>query len=137
MAVVNQVQKSGLMDLWEIVNFQLALHCHLGKISISDSDLDCLTLLAMNGEVELTSFCNAACHEEQRDRDPNFKWEKDIFKTPQSVRNSINKIENKGLIVKRGKSRKLISISSEIQVQTEGNIFVEVKFLRKNEAPEA
>ena len=104
---------------------------------ISDSDLDCLTLLAINGESELTAFCNAACNEDERDRAHNLPHEQSIFKTPQSVRNSINKIENKKLIVKNGKSKKKILINPNMEVQTKGNIFVEVKFLRKDESKEA
>lgn len=136
MAVVNRVQKSGYMDLWDITRFQILLHCHLNRVAISDSDLDCLTLLALNGESELTAFCNAACNEDERDRTHNLPFERFIFKTPQSVRNSINKIESKKLIVKRGKSKKKILVNPELKVQTEGNIFVEVKFLRKNETGE-
>lgn len=137
MAVVNQVQKNGLMDLWEIVKFQVRLYCHLNETIISESDLECLTLLAINGEVELTSFCNAACEIDERDRDHILKYEHEIFKTPQSVRNSINKIENIGLIKKRGKSKKKISVDSSMQIQAGGNIFVEIKFLRKDDTQNA
>jgi len=137
MAIVNKVQKSGHMDLWDITQFQILLYCHLTKVDISDSDLDCLTLLALNGESELTAFCNAACNEEERDRTHNLVFERYIYKTPQSVRNSINKIENKKLIIKRGKSKKKILVNPDMKVQTEGNIFVEVKFLRKNDAKES
>lgn len=137
MAVVNKVQQVGHMDLWDIVRFQVNLYCHLNKISISDSDLDCLTLLAINGESELTSFCNAACEFDERDRDHDLAHEREIFKTPQSVRNSINKIENIGLIKKKGKSKKKVSVSPEMKVQAQGNIFVEVKFLRKDESQKA
>ena len=137
MAVVNQVQKNGLMDLWDIVSFQIRLHCHLNGISISDSDLECLALLAINGESELTAFCNAACEVDERDRDHSLTNEREIFKTPQSVRNSINKIENIGLINKKGKSKKKISIHPVMQIQAKGNIFVEVKFLRKDDSKKA
>ena len=137
MAVLNQVQKTGHMDLWDIVKFQVHLHCHLNKINISDSDLECLTLLAINGEAELTSFCNAACKVDERDRDHTLHHEAEIFKTPQSVRNSINKIVNIGLIIKKGKSKKKISISPEMSIQAAGNIFIEVKFLRKDASKEA
>lgn len=136
MAVINQVQKSGYMDLWDIVKFQLLMHCHLNQITLSDSDLECLTLLALNGESELTSFCNAACEEDEKIKDSELSYQRAIFKTPQSVRNSINKIENKKLILKKGRSKKKISIDPTLQVQTKGNIFVEIKFLRKDESPE-
>ena len=81
--IINQVQKRGNLDLWDIVRFQILIYCHFNRVNIPDSDLECLTLLAMNGESELTSFCNAACNDEQRDRDHNLKYEKEIFKSPQ------------------------------------------------------
>jgi len=137
MAVVNKVQKVGHMDLWDIVKFQIHLHCHLNEVNISESDLDCLTLLAINGESELTAFCNAACESDERDRDHILKHEFEIFKTPQSVRNSINKLENIGVISKKGKSKKKISVSPHLEVQAMGNIFVEIKFLRKDDTQEA
>jgi len=137
MAVVNQVQKSGHMSLWDIVKFQVTLHCHLNNLIISESDLECLTLLAINGESELTSFCNAACEIDERDKDLILKHDREIFKTPQSVRNSINKIERIGLIKKKGKSKKKISVNPLMQLQAEGNIFVEVKFLRKDDTQNA
>lgn len=136
MAVVNQIKKAGQMSLWDIVKFQLNLHCHLNRITISDSDLECLTLLAINGETELTAFCNAACEPDERNRDHNLPFEMEIFKTPQSVRNSINKIENIGLISKKGKSKKKIYLNPEMNIQSEGNIFVEIKLLRKDESKE-
>ena len=137
MAVVNQVKKAGQMSLWDIVMFQVNLHCHLNNIIISESDLECLTLLAINGETELTAFCNAACEADERNRDNILAHEREIFKTPQSVRNSINKIENIGLIKKRGKSKKKITVDPNMKIQSEGNIFVEIKFLRKDEPKEA
>jgi len=138
MAIVNKVEKSGHMDLWDIVKFQVSLHCHLNSVTISESDVECITLLAINGESELTSFCNAACELDERNKDAhNLTHEREIFKTPQSVRNSINKIENIGLIAKKGKSKKKVSVVPSMQIQSAGNIFVEVKFLRKDEPKEA
>jgi len=136
-AVVHKVNKTGLMNLWDIVKFQVNLHCHLNNITISESDVECLTLLAINGETELTAFCNAACEFDERNRDNTLQHEREIFKTPQSVRNSINKIENIGLISKRGKSKKKISVNPNMNLQSSGNIFVEIKFLRKDEPKEA
>jgi hypothetical protein len=132
-AVVNKVTKAGYMDLWDIVRFQVNLHCHLNEVTISESDLECLTLLAINGEAELTAFCNAACEVDERNRDHSLQHEREIFKTPQSVRNSINKIENIGLITKKGKSKKKIAVDPKMNIQSAGNIFVEIKLLRKDE----
>lgn len=137
MAQVNQIRKSGHMDLWTIVKFQVTLHCHLNNIVISESDVECITLLAMNGETELTTFCNAACEVDERLEDSSLPYDHEIFKTPQSVRNSINKIENIGLIKKKGKSKKKIFVDPTMKLQSEGNIFIEIKFLRKDESQEA
>jgi len=137
MAQVNQIRKSGHMNLWDIVKFQVVMHCHLNKIVISDSDIECITLLAMNGETELTTFCNAACEVDEKLEDSSLAYEHEIFKTPQSVRNSVNKIENIGLINKKGKSKKKVSVDPSMNLQSNGNIFIEIKFLRKDESQEA
>mgnify|MGYP003674405309 CR=1 FL=1 len=97
--ILNQVEKKGELKLWNIVRFQILLYCYFNELIIPESDLECLTLLALNGE---------------------------------SVRNSINRIENKNLIIKTGKGRKKIYVTSKMKLQTSGNIFVNVKLLRKD-----
>jgi hypothetical protein len=104
------------MDLWSIVKFQLAVHCHLKSLNVSDQDLSCLTFLALSGEKELTEFCDAATKNK-------------IFGSSQSVRNAITKAEKKSLIVKKGKSKKKISISDDLRVQISGNILLDYKFV--------
>jgi hypothetical protein len=117
MAIVNQVQKKIRMEVWDITKFQLAIHCHLHDISISSLDLNCLTLLALYGEKELTEFCEAAV-------------EKKIFGSSQSVRNALAKAEKRKLIVKQGRSKKKIQINPEIRIQTNGNILLDYKIVR-------
>ena len=116
MALVNQVEKRVKMNRWEIVKYQLVTHCYLYKISLSESDLDCLTLLALEGELELTVFCNKA-------------FEKKIFSSIQSVRNCQTKVEKKNLIKKEGKNKKKISINPTVKLHSEGNILLDYKFL--------
>lgn len=116
MATVVQVDKRVKMDRWDVVKYQLVTHCYLYKIPISDSDLDCLTLLALEGEAELTSFCNKA---------HGMK----IFSSIQSVRNCLTKVEKKNLIVKEGKNKKKIYITPGLQIHTKGNILLNFKFL--------
>jgi hypothetical protein len=48
MALVNQVQKRVKMPKWDIVKFQILTHCYVNHITMSDSDLNCLTLLSFN-----------------------------------------------------------------------------------------
>ena len=116
MVKVNKVDKKTMMTHWDIVKYQLLTHCYLYKIQISDSELDCVAHLAIEGEHELTSFCNVI-------------HDKKIFSSPQSVRNCLTKLEKKGLIVKEGKNKKKITVNSVIGVQTQGNILLDFKFL--------
>jgi hypothetical protein len=116
MAIVNQVDKRVKMSGWQIVKYQILTHCYLYNIQVSESDLDCLTLLAIEGDQELTSFCNKA-HDKQ------------IFSSTQSVRNCLTKSEKKGLIKKEGKNKKKIFINPELKVHSQGNILLDFKFL--------
>ena len=114
--IVNQVSKKVKMERQDIVKYQLLTYCYLEKINVSNADLDCLTMLAFNEEVELTEFCNNASDE-------------GIFKTPQSVRNAVIKFEWKGMIEKNGKGRKMIKLAPALNVQAKGNVFLDYKFV--------
>jgi hypothetical protein len=118
MALVNQVQKRVKMPKWDIVKFQIMAHCYINKIAVSESDLNCLTLLSFNEPIELTNFCLDASAEED--------W---IFKTPQTVRNCINKAEKNKLVMKDADNKKLIKLNPEIKIQTQGTILLDYKFL--------
>ena len=115
MALVNQVQKRVKMPKWDIVKFQILTHCYINKIAMSDSDLNCLTLLTFNQPIELTHFCYDASAEED--------W---IFKSPQTVRNCINKAEKNGLVIKH---KKLVSVNPDLKIQAKGTILLDYKFL--------
>jgi len=117
MAIVNQVQKRIRMEIWDITKFQIAVHCHLNDIQVSTLDLNCLTLLALSGERELTEFCEAAA-------------KKEIFGSSQSVRNALTKAEKRSLIIKEGKSKKKIKINPTLRLQTDGNILLDYKIVR-------
>jgi len=118
MAIVNQVQKRVKMPKWDVVQFQILTYCFINRISINDSDLNCLTLLSFNQPIALTDFCYDASSEEG--------W---IFKSPQTVRNAINKAEKQNLVVKDIKNKKMIALNPDIKIQTEGTILLDYKFL--------
>jgi hypothetical protein len=90
MALVIQVQKRAVMPKWEIVKFQILSHCYINRITVSESDLNCLTLLSMTGPIELTHFCYDASSDDHM-----------IFKSPQTVRNAINKAMKNMLLIKK------------------------------------
>lgn len=118
MALVNQVQKRVRMPKWDIVKFQILTHCYINRITMSESDLNCLTLLSFNQPIELSNFCLDASSEED--------W---IFKSPQTVRNSINKAEKNNLVIKDDTNKKLIRINPDLKVQIEGTILLDYKLL--------
>lgn len=118
MAVVNQVKKQAKMPKWDLVKFQILTHCYINRIAVSESELNCLTLLCFNQPIELTSFCYDASSEES--------W---IFKTPQTVRNCINKAEKKNLVIKDPKNKKQVLINPDLKLQIEGMVLLDYKFL--------
>lgn len=115
MALVTQVEKRVKMSKWDVVKFQILTHCYINSITMSESDLNCLTLLSFNQPTVLNDFCYDASSEES--------W---IFKTPQTVRNCINKAEKNNLVVK---NKKQISLNPDLKVQTEGTVLLDYKFL--------
>ena len=117
MAKVNLVEKKVQMGHRDIIKFQLITHCFINGIQLSNSELNCLTLLGAYGECELADFCNSAVEEK-------------IFKTAQTVRNFLTKLEKKTKIVlKSGTSRKKICLNPELKVQAAGNILLDYKIV--------
>lgn len=121
MAVVNRVEKKAVMPKWDLVKFQIFTYCYLNRISVSESELECLTLLSLNEPAVLTDFCFDVSEETP--------W---IFKSNQSVRNAINKCEKKGLVVKDSTNKKLIALNPAMKIFNTGNILFELKFLAKD-----
>lgn len=116
-AVFNQVQKKVRMELWDIIRFQIAVHCHINKLQLAEQEIDCLSLLAAYGNTELTDFCTEAIKQ-------------NISGSTQSIRNALAKVEKKGLIIKTGRSKKKISINPNMNVQVSGNILLDYKIIR-------
>lgn len=115
MALVNLVEKKAKMSsLEEMVRFQIMIHCHLNDLLMSPAEVACLADLAITGEVELTEFCLDVSA-------------KGTFKSSQSVRNCIARAEKLGIVTKQGKGRKKIVINPLLQVQTKGNILLDLK----------
>ena len=109
MASVNLVEKAVKLELDEIVRFQLITHCHLSKLTVSDADIECLATLGILDESELTPFCELIANRK-------------IFKTTQTVRNCLSRMEKSDMIVKTGPSKnKVIKLNPDINIQTSGS----------------
>ena len=119
MALVNQVQKKVIMSKPDVIKFQILTHCYINRITVSESDLECLTLLCNIGPIVLTAFCYDASEEYK------------IFKSEQTVRNCINKCEKNKLVIKDAANKKIILINPNMQIQSEGDVLLDYKFLGK------
>ena len=117
MALVNQVRKNVRLQKWDLVKFQILTHCYVNKILLSNADLECLTLLSFNEPIELSSFCSDASAEDDS-----------IFKSPQSVRNSLNKSEKFNLISRSSSNKKMIMLNPQLKIQVKGNVLLDYKF---------
>ena len=127
MASAKQVNKRVRMTLDNIIRYQIITHCFISGITISDSELEGLLLLSVNGECDLSEFANAACDPKHRTKESILPHQEVVFKTPQTVRNFLSKAQKEGLILKNGTSRKKVSINPELQMQFEGNIVLDFK----------
>ena len=115
MPKVNVVRKKDYFSLEKIVKYQLLTHCFINNMQLSNSELDCLTLLAKNEVNELSGFCDYAVAE-------------GIFKTSQTVRNFLTKAVNLNLVTKEGTNKKIISLHSSLQIQCSGNVLLDFSF---------
>lgn len=102
--------------MYDIVRYQILTYCYVNRVQATESDLDCLTILAMTGESDLAEFCLLIT-------------EKRIFKSTQSVRNCLVKLERNNLISKEGKTKKKIAVNPLMKLQTSGNILINHKFI--------
>ena len=117
MAIVNKVDKRVKVTKDAIIKYQIVTYCFLNDIQISKADLECLSELAKLKGSELNNFCRVIS-------------EKQIFKSPQSCRNAIQKAKSKGLIEKVDKN---ILLSSDIKLQVDGNVLLDYKILSVEE----
>ena len=108
------------MSRESIIRFQIWLHCYLNDIHLTKYKLDCLTVLGLQGECELGEFCKMMV-------------DKQIFTSVESTRNTLTDIQDKKLVVKRGEYRKMISLHPDMKIQTNGNIWVDIDMLYREQ----
>lgn len=114
---VNKVYKKAVITKWEVVYYQLLSYCFFNKIQVSEADLNCMVLFCLEYDGDISGFCIKVC-------------ENEIFQTPQSVRNCLNKMVKKKLILRDKKNKKNTHmINPEMGVVYEGNILLNYNFL--------
>ena len=116
MAIVNKVDFKLKVDLDISIKYQIVTHCFFNNILISNSDLEFLSVLAKNPNIEIAKFCILLTN-------------LSIFKSAQSARNAISKAEKKTLIEKKGNNKKTIYLNKNINVQSKGLVLLDYKIL--------
>ena len=99
----------------------------LRKQSLIDSDLTYLALLIEWGNMPLKQFCNGVVIHLF-----GIESMSDAEKHPvrvQNVRNRLGSLEKRGLVIKDGKGKKMISFAPSIKIESTGNILLEYNFL--------
>lgn len=134
MAKVNVVNKQVLMELNDIIRYQLITHCYIKHIALSDLDLECLINLGKLGESELTEFCSIMAEKRLEEKlktwKPSRPNERKPDPSPQTIRNVLIKLEKEDLLVKAGKGRKRISLNPDLKIQLQGTILLNYKIVR-------
>jgi len=127
---VNRITKKLRITPQDNVRYQLITSIiFFKKETLTPSELDILVYLAMEGEIELGTFCNETTKK-------MYIIEKmEQFSTKaQNVRNIINKLVKRGFIDKSLEpGRKSIKLHPEIEVHYEGNVLLDYNFLSVNQ----
>lgn len=115
---VNKWNRVVEMEPEEIVRFQLTLHAIFTGIHITRGELDVLVYIVMNNNALLKELCKEMVSTEK-------------FASQQSIRNTIDSLEQKGLIVKTGSYKKIVTLAPSVVIQTTTPILVDVKALAR------
>jgi hypothetical protein len=108
------IEKRVPLSLHDIVKFQISHHCFLNNIKIAPNELTCLAYLGEWGEMNFTDFCEQIVDTE-------------LYSNPQTVRNAMLKYIRTGLVLRKGKANKIVTISDSIGVLNEGNIIIKMQ----------
>lgn len=103
------------------VRFQLLVYFHFRGIKLTANELECLTLLVIEGTQRISLFCNRMVSE-------------GVSQTIQSARNTLTKLTNMGLLVKgTNKSSRTVRTAIDTHILTGGNTLVNIQCLCTDE----
>lgn len=102
------------MSLLDIIRFQINMHCFINKVRLSPAQQDCLALLGLYGEINMSDFCEQVVTE-------------DIFGNVQTTRNFITKCVKEELVVRSGLGNKIVSLNSSLKILNAGTILLNLK----------
>lgn len=115
--IVRKVDKKVRSNRDKVIMYQILTYCFFKDIKVSGTELELLTELSKHDGIEINDLCEQLSV-------------KLIYRTKQSARNAISKVEKKDLILKNGDARKKrVYISSDINIETKGVILLDIKIL--------
>ena len=128
---VQRVTKKLRITPSDSVRFQLITALvFFKKETLTPSELDILTNLALEGTIELGAFCTSTTKKLYTID----KMEEFSVKS-QNIRNIITKLNKRGFVDKStGKGKKTIRLHPNIEIQADGNVLLDFHFLSTNEA---
>jgi hypothetical protein len=115
MAIVNKVEKRVKMSQIEIIKFQILTYCYFENINIDRPQLELVALLSMHGTQELQAFCTSI-------------GQTSLYSNAQTVRNSLARSAEKGLVIKEGKHKIKVFVNPALQLVINDNILLDYKF---------
>jgi repressor of nif and glnA expression len=122
---VTKIEKKYRLTHYDLVKYQVITEfVFFKKENLIDTDLELLTLLAIEGPVDLTKFCNDTVKKTHPDIAPE-----EFGVRSQNVRNKLTKLEKRGLIKKSDSFKKTIQIAMSVPVLKSGNVLLDYKFL--------
>ena len=115
--IVKRVEKKVRDRRDKVIKYQILTYCFFKNIKVSGTELELLMELSKTDGVEVNDLCERLSV-------------KNIYKTKQSARNAITKVEKKTLIIKSGDARKKrVYISEDLNIQIDDIIFLDIKVL--------
>ena len=88
----------------QMVRFHLLCYTHMNDIDLTKTEMNALVLLGLRGSPALKEFCSELSA-------------RGIYLSSESARNAIGELcIKKGMVVKKGSHRKVVSLSPGIQV---------------------
>lgn len=122
---VNKIDKKVLLPFKELLRYQIVYDLvFVKKESVIPFDIELLTLLSFCGEIELGKFCTQATKELYEIQELE-----DFANKSQNIRNRINKLVKRNLIMKSMGNKKFIRLNDNITVHRESNLLLNYNFL--------
>lgn len=108
-----------IMTMEQIIRFQVVSYCCIENIKLTKGETEALIWLGINAPIAQAQYCKMLSAV-------------GLFSTPLSARNTVGDLHSKGLIVKEGKVRKMLTVHPQIGIVNKGVVMVDIKCITEN-----